>query len=484
MSTESTLTHPPSPAGAEVAQTGDRAVERELPEPAPLRRLIGPSVILVGVGVASGEYILFPYIASKAGLAFLWAALVGVAIQFFINMEIERYTLATGQTAITGFSRLWKPWGLVLVLLALLATSWPGWATSAATITTFLVGGGDASVIAIAALLAIGITLTSSPVVYQTVERLEFLKVGALLLFVVIALFAAVSSTAFSDTSQVVTSFGSFPSEIELAILVGALAAAGAGGANNLVQSNWIRDKGFGMGRYAPRIVSPITGEEEAAPSGQRYSFPADEENMARWRTWWRRANLEQFFSFGVIAFVSISVFSLIAYSTVFGNPDLPESSGFDFISLEADELDARVGDWFGTLFLAIGAVSLFAAALGIVDYVSRLVADVVRVGYTSGSRRWTESRVYFAVVWTMIVFGSAILLAGFDQPLALVTISTVLGGAIMFVYTCLLVVTNRRYLPSELKLRGYRLGVIVFAILLLGVTSTIVAIDQFGKLF
>ena len=64
----------------------------------------------------------------------------------------------------------------------------------------------------------------------------------------------------------------------------------------------------------------------------------------------------------------------------MFGNPDLPDESGFDFISLEADVLDARVGDWFGTMFLAIGAVSLFAAAIGIVDYVSRLVADVVRV--------------------------------------------------------------------------------------------------------
>ena len=67
-------------------------------------------MILVGVGVASGEYILFPFIASKAGLVFLWAAVVGVAMQFFINMEIERYTLATGQTALTGFTRLWKPW--------------------------------------------------------------------------------------------------------------------------------------------------------------------------------------------------------------------------------------------------------------------------------------------------------------------------------------------------------------------------------------
>jgi hypothetical protein len=82
-----------------------------------------------------------------------------------------------------------------------------------------------------------------------------------------------------------------------------------------------------------------------------------------------------------------------------------------------------------------------------------------------------------------MIAFGTAILLAGFDQPLVLVTISTVLGGFIMFVYSILLVVTNRRYLPEELKLRGYRLGMIAFTIVLLGVCSAIVAIDQFGNL-
>jgi hypothetical protein len=461
----------------------EKSMVRDLPKAEGLRRLIGPSVILVGVGVASGEYILFPFIASKAGLAFLWAAIVGVAMQFFINMEIERYTLATGQTALTGFTRLWKPWSLVLVFLALLATTWPGWATSAATITTFAVGGGDVNTIAIAGLLAIGVALTSSPVVYQTVERLELLKVGALLIFVVIALFAAISGTAYRDTTEVATSFGTFPSEIDIAILVGALAAAGAGGANNLVQSNWIRDKGFGMGRYAPRIVSPITGEEEAAMSGQRYEFPEDEANMSRWREWWKKANLEQFVSFGVVAAVSITAFSLIAYSTVFGNPDLPESSDFSFISLEADVLDDKVGSWFGTLFLAIGAISLFAAALGIVDYVSRLVADAVRCGYTEGSKRWTESRLYFLTVWTMVIVGTCILLAGFDQPLVLVTISTVLGGFIMFVYSCLLVITNRRYLPKALQLRGYRLAIMGISILVLGTTSVIVGVDQFGQL-
>jgi hypothetical protein len=465
----------PPPTGEEV---------RPLPEPPPLRKLIGPSVILIGVGIASGEYILYPFIASQAGLVFLWAAVVGILTQYFINMEIERYTLATGETALAGFQRLWKPFGLIIAFMAILATMWPGWATSAATVSTFLFGGGDANMIAIGMLAAIGVILTASPVVYQTVEKLQFLKLGVVLVFILVALAFAVDGGTYSDSTQLVTSFGTFPSEVNIAILVGALAAAGAGGANNLVQSNWIRDKGFGMGKYAPRIVSPVTGEEEAAPAGERFSFPLDEENLSRWSVWWKRANIEQLVSFVLVGAVAIGVFSLVAYATVYGNPDLPSESGFDFIALEADVLDASVGSWFGTLFLAVGAVSLFFAAMGIVDYVARLVADVIWCGYLRGRNSWTESRVYFAIVWTLIVFGTSILMVGFDQPLVLVTISTVLGGVIMVVYSCLLVVTNRRYLPEPVKVRGYRLGSLFWAIGLLGVTSTIVAVDQIGNLF
>jgi hypothetical protein len=91
---------------------------REMPaEPKQYWRLIGPGIIAAGVGLASGEFILYPYIASQVGLVFVWAALVGLATQFFLNMEIERYTLATGETALTGFSRFWRHWGLVFAIL-------------------------------------------------------------------------------------------------------------------------------------------------------------------------------------------------------------------------------------------------------------------------------------------------------------------------------------------------------------------------------
>jgi hypothetical protein len=299
------------------------------------------------------------------------------------------------------------------------------------------------------------------------------------LVFLVVALTTAVSAHAFGDLDQTVTSAGSFTGgKLELAVLLGALAYAGAGGTNNLVVSNWIRDKGFGMGHYAPRVVSPITGDEEAAPSGRGYVFRADSRSLDRWRAWWRKANIEQLVSFVLIGAVTIVVFSLVAYSTVYGNPAIQEDD-FDFIRIEGDALKEVTGAWFGTLFWVIGVISLFGAALGIIDYVSRLVADVLRVGYLRDSKRWTELRLYFVVVWFLIACGTAILLSGFDQPLSLVVVAAALSGGVMFIYSLLLLVINRRFLPAQLKVRGVRLLMLLWAAGLFGVMSILVVINE-----
>ena len=57
--------------------------------------------------MGSGESILSPYITSQLGP--LQLAAVGFFMQYILNLEIERYTLATGETAVTDFSRFWKP---------------------------------------------------------------------------------------------------------------------------------------------------------------------------------------------------------------------------------------------------------------------------------------------------------------------------------------------------------------------------------------
>jgi hypothetical protein len=450
---------------------------RDMPE-APRRfwRLIGPGVIAAGVGLASGEFILFPYIASQVGLVFVWAALVGLVTQYFLNMEIERYTLATGETALTGFSRYWRHWGLFFAILTYFANLWPGWVTSSATLTTYLFGG-EPRWIAIGMLVAVGLILTLAPVVYVALERAQMLKVAAVItLFVVGAIFA-VGAAAWADAPQIVTQ-PRIPTELGYALLLGALAFAGAGGGQNLVQSNWIRDKGFGMGEYVPRLVSPITGQPEAAPS-TGYVFEPTPENLSRWRTWWKFANLEQLTTFVLITFLTILFTSLLAYSTVFGRDGLENNIGF--LEIEGQVLGDRVGTWFQYFFWAIGAFALFAAALGIVDYTSRLAADVVKTSY---ARDANESKIYAGLVWGLVGIGIVVLLAGFDQPIVLLIISAVVGGFMMFIYSGLLILINRKILPKPIRIRGVRLAALIWSVLLFGILSVLTIQDRIGDLF
>ncbi|XVV16128.1 Nramp family divalent metal transporter [Actinoplanes sp. CA-131856] len=451
---------------------------RELPEPpANFRRVIGPGIIAAGVGLASGEFILFPYIASQVGLVFVWAAFVGLATQYFLNMEIERYTLATGETALTGFSRYWRHWGLFFAILAYFANIWPGWATSSATLTTYLVGG-NVTAVAIGFLLLIGVILTLAPVVYQALEKIQMVKVAAVLLLFVVGSVAAIGASAWADAPQIITKAGLPYEELGFALLMGALAFAGAGGGQNLCQSNWIRDKGFGMGAYVPRIVSPVTGQLEAAPS-TGFMFETTDENMSRWRRWWKFANIEQLTTFVLITFLTIFFTSMLAYATVFGDEGL--TNNISFLKAEGEALNDAVGGWFGTFFWIIGAFSLFAAALGIVDYTSRLAADVLKTSYL---KSLNESKIYFVLVWGLVLVGIVVLLSGVTQPLVLLVISAVTGGLMMFVYSALLLLINRRLLPPEIRPGIGRVAALVWSFLLFGFLSVLTFNEQIRKLF
>lgn len=451
---------------------------RELP-PAPndTRRIIGPGIVAAGVGLASGEFILYPYIASQVGLVFVWAALVGVMTQFFLNMEIERYTLATGETALTGFSRFWRHWGLVFAVMTYFANLWPGWVTSSATMLTFLFGG-DASWIAIAMLISIGLILTLAPTVYVVLERMQMVKVAAVGLLIVVSGIFVITADAWARLPEIATQASIPAQELGFALLLGALAFAGAGGGQNLCQSNWIRDKGFGMGQYVPKITSPITGEPEAAPS-TGFVFEPTPENMVRWNRWWRFANVEQLLTFVLITFITITFTSLLAYATVYGEDGLANSIGF--VQREGQVLAERVGGWFGALFWFIGALSLFAAGTGIVDYTSRVAADVLRTSYLKDSN---ESRLYFKLVWGLVLVGVAVILAGLTQPLVLLVISACVGGLMMFIYSFLLIRLNRTVLVPEIRPGAGRVAMLVWSFLLFGGLSILTIVQQLPKLW
>ena len=65
-----------------------------------------------------------------------------------------------------------------------------------------------------------------------------------------------------------------------------------------------------------------------------------------------------------------------------------------------------------------------------------------------------------------------------------LLVISAVVGGFMMFLYSGLLILINRRILPRPIRIRGVRLGALVWSILLFGTLSALTFRAQLGTLF
>jgi hypothetical protein len=152
------------------------------------------------------------------------------------------------------------------------------------------------------------------------------------------------------------------------------------------------------------------------------------------------------------------------------------------FLKIEGVTLQSLVGGWFGYLFWAIGAFSLFAAAAGIVDYTSRLASDMIKARYLRTSTV-TESKLYFWLVWGLVAFGIIVLLAGLTQPLVLLVISACTAGTMMFVYSGLLWWMNSRALPRVIRISRLRTAVMLFAFLAFGFLAVFTVIDQLKSL-
>ncbi len=461
---------------------------RELPEPVPIRKMIGPSIILAGLALGSGELIFWPKLTFQDGFTFFWACIVGVATQFFINMEITRWTLATGESAITGFSRLSRHWAWVFLICNVVPWMIPAWARGGAEMVSWLVWGPElkdgqvtspyVTELAIGGLFLCGLILTAGPVIYETVEKIQLFLVTGIILAVVIIACLVVRVDAVSAQVAGTLSFAwpTVTGDVTMTALLGAIAFAGAGGTLNLGQSNYVKEKGYGMGHYIGRITSPITGKAEPVVE-IGYHFPHTPENMDRWRRWWRAANTEHFFSFFLTCLVCLVLLTLISYS-LFYQPDGTRSEhaqlftkDMAFVWGEALELERRLGTGVKILFLVMGVAILFTTEFGVLDGTSRISTDIVKVNWLQGNRTWSESRLYYLFLWSTILIGAAILALGPErfQSFFLFKLTAALNGGVMFLYSMTLLWLNFRLLPADLRISGWRIAALAWAILFFG---------------
>lgn len=436
-----------------------------LPVAPRFKALIGPSFILLGLGLGSGEIILWPYLVSNWGMGIIWGAILGVTFQFFINMEIERYTLAKGESVFVGFARRFKNLPIWFILSTFFAWIWPGIIATSARLLGSVLGISNINLFGIGLLILIGIILTLGPSLYKTVEKFSILLISiSVPAIFVLTLYLAKSSdwTAFFAG---IANFPHLPNGLPLASFLAAFAFAGAGGNLNLAQSFYVKEKGYGMGKFGGKITSILTGDvEELKLTGSRFEMTKD--NLEKFKSWWSVVNIEHFLIFWFGGVVSICMLSLLAYSTVYGSIDLP--SGVDFILHEAKIISQSINGLVGTAFLVIGGLMLFNTQLAVFDATSRIMAENTLILTKKGSL----PKIYYIYLWMQIACGIIIFAFKFGQPLFLLTVSAVLNAITMFVHIGLTLNLNIRDLEKEIRPNLFRIVMVVIAFLFFGYFS------------
>ncbi|NTV31581.1 Nramp family divalent metal transporter [candidate division WWE3 bacterium] len=449
---------------------------KPLPEPLPIKKLLGPSFILLGLGLGSGEVILWPYLASNYGLGIVWGMLVGITFQFFINMEVERYALINGESVFVGFVRMFKWLPVWFIVSTFIGFGWPGIGLSGATLLANALGGGqpimNPRILAVLMFLFIGAVLTLGKVLYQTVERLQKVLISIGVPFILFLTLYLSERMDFQALAQGLIGIGNdyhwLPAGIALTSFFGALGYSGAGGNLNLAQSFYIRDKGYGMGAYADKIKSLFTSS--GANQSIRLSgttFKVNPTNMERFTVWWKRINIEHLVVFWGLGLLTMLMLALLSYTTVYG---LDNSQGINFVINEAMVIGKSTLPFFGVLFLLVTGVMLLATQLTVLDSTSRIITENILLLRSNSSVH--ISKMYYSVLWIQLLFGIVVMFTGFAEPRTLITLGAVFNAVAMFVLIGLMLFLNKTQLPTELRPSFFRTFVLVVAFVFFGTFS------------
>lgn len=417
-------------------------------------KMTGPGAVLVGLSIGAGEIVIWPRIAAEYGASMVWAAVVGVFLQLWVNLEVARWTLATGESSYTGFARLSRAFIPIFFALNVLGWILPGWArTSGLALKALTLGPDHTSPDWFwTALTFVGVAavLFGPKRVYTAVER----TISALVLMITVGLlviaFKVGSWENVKELAAGIVNVGFKEEGFSMKQLFIALVFAGAGGTANLFYCFYLRDKHIGMGARIPMLLNPFRAREESAhPFGYRYA--ENPENARRFRDWFNFVILDQTLYFWLLNTFTILLFIFGALAVLHPKGIVPQSGSL--IWDEASILGESMGNPGRYLFLIIGLATLFSTQVTLVDGVARSFTDLSAAGFRFARHAPHKTYVAFAVAIILLGVGltAALEYAG-KSELGFLFNAAYMGGFAMAIYAPLTLWMNLRHLPPSAR--------------------------------
>lgn len=459
---------------------------KEFPPPLKIRSLLGPSFIILALGLGSGEVILWPYLVSNYGLGIVWGAILGITFQFFINMEIERYALIKGESVFVGLAKIFKWAPYWFIISTFIGFGLPGIIAASAEVLGSIFGITNFKWLAIGMLILIGVVLSSGKTVYHMMEKItkSIILIGVPFIFILTIILS--SKNDWIQLAHGIIGKGNgfyfLPEGIVLATFFAAFAYSGAGGNLNLTQSIYIKEKGYGMGKYAEKIAGFFAARgkmEHIRLSGEK--FELNEKNISRFRAWWKAINFEHGLVFLLVGSISMLLLMLLSFTTTFGLHD--NAQGIQFVINEGEVIGQTLFPIIGSLFLLVVSIMLFQTQLGILDSTSRIMAENIAIKKLkeNPNGKIKLSHIYSLFVWTQIAFGILLFLLNIYEPKTLIVLGAIINACAMFVHVGMVSWLNQKSLPQELKPRLWRKIILGLIFLFFGLFSILILLDKLG---
>ncbi len=443
----------------------------DLPKPPALRGLnilgvIGPGIVVLGLAIGSGEWLLGPTTFIKYGLSLLWVTTVAAFLQTVLNTELIRYTMYTGEPALIGFMRT-RPgarfWAWVYALFYFFQVGWPGWAGASAGAIFYLFvgrlpGNVDTSAmywIAVGTFLMCVLILVLGQRIGRTLEILNWILLvfifgGLVMLCLRYAAPGKWLETAvgFAGFNLQENRFIFLPAGADW-FLIGAFAAySGAGGVVNLMVSSWARDKGFGMGSVVGFIPAAM-GRRRGRLAHVGSTFEITPQSRKDWQGWWRIVGVDQWLIFFLGVMLGMGLPAILYTSFIEPGQDIRG------LAVAAELANAMTLSGQAVLAFAValmGAWVLFKTQLDIMEGMVRGLTDIV---WTSSRRLrgWRDGDVryvYYSIL--VIVVGWGLVALRFSQPIVLLQFSANMAGIVFLVSSLHILYVNTTLLPEELR--------------------------------
>lgn len=440
-----------------------------------LLKMMGPGIVMAGIAIGSGELIMWPWITSIVGAELIWAAAIGIFLQLWINVEVGRWTVVTGESPLIGMVRVVKLIVYLWVFLVVVGKFLPGWARETGVSLRSLIFGVEntrlpewlwAEWVWTAIVFAVIAAILFGPkIIYTAVERCIMGLVAIIVVGLIYVVWEIGSADLFGDMWRGLLNVGRFPDfPVEIppvdgearppfafSQFFGAVVFAGFGGLGNLYYAYYLREKKIGMGQRMPPLMSP-THKHEVKEMDAGYVYPESEENRRSFRDWMKYVWVDQVFCFWILG--SFTMFLFIFGSLAVLHPEGLVPSRGSLVWDLAGILEESMGTSGHYLFLFVGMAALFSSQLGGVDGGSRIFADMLHTSFKFG-RRLSLEKWYLVLVGATIVVGTASV-AFFERRgtagLDFLFYSALIGGFAMAVYVPLLLYMNLTKLPKSAR--------------------------------